>query len=736
MKITKRHFLISGAVVGGGMLVGAGAVGTWVGTFDRRSLQQDALGPKGEDLIAQWIRIDPTGLVTLISPHTEMGQGSQTSLLQIVLDELDSDPARTVVEVAPADPAFSHSDAITGLALGAEEAEGAMRKVVEKAMGRVGQVAGIQFTGGSTAIRFTGWRGIRRAAADARTRLAEAGASELGVPVGEVTTRNGEVVHERSGQRVGYGDIASTAAALPIVDEPKFKDPSSWRYIGTSHPRIDIPDKVFGAARYGIDVEVPGMRHAAVAPAPKLMGRVTGVRNESKLRAMPGVESIVVLEDGVAVVADNPWRAERAVARAEIDCDAPETGALESKKLAKARRSAVLGDSEAKQLHEIGEGAAELAGDDVIVAEYSSPWLAHAPMEPLNATVWEEGEQIHFATGVQGPLAARRAAADALGRPFEDITLHSHTMGGGFGRRNGLASSSLNWVTMAGRIHAAVGGAIKMTWSREADMRLSRYRPADHAVMRAKLGADGRPTHWWGRSFASVSAVPETLPPYQIPHITVETLAAEPETPYCYWRSVDAWSHATFIECFIDELAEAAGEDPLTYRLSLLEPASRHARALRKVGEMARWPDGPSEGRGLGVAVSEGFGSVAAVVVEASHGDGGPRVHRAFCALDCGLAIHPGSAEVQMEGGIHWAISAALWGRIDSDERGGVVQSNFHDYRIVSMADAPHVTTEIITDPTVPVGGVGEVSTPVAGAAVLNALARVGERPRHLPVVA
>lgn len=730
MRITRRGLLISAAAAGGAMLVGTVGIGAWVGAYDRKSRQQAAMGP-GVKLVTQWIQIDEDGTVTLHAPHTEMGQGTQTSLLQIMLDELDVDPSKAVYQLAPADPAFTHSDAIEGLLAGEADLTTWSGTFVDRLFGRVCELGGIQFTGGSLSVRFTGWRGIRRAAASARMMLVQAAADELGVPPTELTTENSEVVHAASGRRLGYGQLAAAAVALPIPDEPLYKKPGEWKYIATAFPRIDIPEKVFGEPVYGIDVEVPNMRYAAVAPPPLAQGRVTGVRNEAEVKKRRGVEAIVVLADCVAVVADNPWRAEQAARALQITCDPPEGGPLDHGAHEKLRREAVAGAD--SHVATWGATAQAMSGSQVVEATYLTPYFVHAPMEPLNCTVWEEGGQLHVATGVQGPLSARTQAATSLGVAFDRVTLHAKTMGGGFGRRNGLLGGSLNWIRIACEIHVAVGGAVKTTLSREASIRMSMYHPADAGLMQARLGPDGRPEAWFSRVYVPQMQADEANPGYAIPAVTVNTVGADPILPFGVWRSVGAFTNVFFNECFVDELAERAGADPVDYRLSLLGDHPRRQRALRRVAEMSGWKGRKQGDRGFGVAAAHSFASEVAVVVEASVANGKPVVHNVWCAFDCGTPVNTGSVETQLQGGLFWGLSAALFGEITFED-GVMVQSNLHNYRVATFRDAPRIHTELILDHEVEIGGVGEASTPLLAPALANALAAVAKRPRSLPI--
>lgn len=731
--ITRRGLLIGAGVAGGGLLLGSVGIATYVTAYDQRRLQAGALA-QGSKLVTQWISVSPDNAVTLHGPHTEMGQGTQTSLLQILLEELDADPEHTRYRLAPADPAFAITEMVEGALaeLAGFEAKGWTEHFVRDAMGRSAQLAGVQFTGGSMAIRFTGWVGIRRAAASARAMLAQAGAEALGVPVSEVRTENSHVHHDASGRSVPYGELADRAAALELPEAPPFKKREDYRFVGKPFPRFDLPEKVFGDPVYGMDEAVEGMRYAAVAPPPLAQGRVTGVTNRDEVEQRRGVEAVVVMDDAVAVVADNPWRAEQAVRALQITCDPPEGGPLDHVSDEAARLAAL---AEVSEVISVGETVGELSGDDVVEATYVTPYYVHVPMEPMNATVWEQDGKHHVATGTQGPLNTRYIAAKALGRPWQDVILHARTMGGGFGRRNALVAASINWVRQACHIQQAVGGAVKLIWSREAGVRMSTYHPADAARLRARLGPDGKPVDWRSDVYAPVMASTEVLPAYAgVPNRSTYSASGSPALPFGYWRSVAAFTTTYFFECFVDELAEKAGVDPLAYRLSLLEEGGREARTLTTAAERAGYTARVVGDRGFGIAFASAFGSLAAAVAEVSLDGDTPVVHRISCAIDCGTPVNPGSVEAQAQGGLYWGVSAALYGKVEFEE-GRMVQSNFHNYRVATFRDAPRVDVDVLVSPDATIGGVGELSTPLAAPAIANALAALTERRRTLPLI-
>jgi len=411
-----------------------------------------------------------------------------------------------------------------------------------------------------------------------------------------------------------------------------------------------------------------------------------------------------------------------------MECEPPTNGILDTEVFQKKQMETIQ-NGEMNVLLAKGEALKEAT----VEAEYFAPYLAHTPMEPLNATCWKEGDTVHIATGVQDPLAARRFIAEQIGIPMEKIELHAHTMGGGFGRRSALAGVNLNWLRHVAQIFKSIGGAIKLTWSREADIRLSTFRPSDRVFMKGTLGEDRTITHWHSRMYAPVLQPREATPLYDIPNITIESAQGEPLLPFSYWRSVDASTQCFFVECFVDELAREAGKDSIEFRLSMLKNSSRHARVLKHIKEMSNWKEHPSTKTALGIAITESFGSIVSQVAEVSAENDVVRVHRVWCVIDCGIAINPASVEAQMQSGIHYGLSAALYGKI-TVKNGEIHQSNFHNYKAVRFADAPRIEVEILKSPEVPIGGVGEPGTPPIAPAVANAIAKLTQRPRELPI--
>jgi len=442
----------------------------------------------------------------------------------------------------------------------------------------------------------------------------------------------------------------------------------------------------------------------------------------------------MVVQEGVAVVADNPWRAEQAAQSVEFTEIAPPNAAQSTETLL-SKMKAALDDPE--QLSEVrAHGDVESIEEGrAVTAEYVVPFLAHAPMEPPNVTIWREGEVVHVAAGVQDPLAVRLWVVEQLNLPEEQVVFHPHTMGGSFGRRSAAGDDMLNFITQACTVFQALNQPVKLCWSREMDIRFDRYREQSVARYHGVIADDGTVQSWQVDTYGEVNIVDDVVTAYQVPHLRRRNVAEETFVPYAYWRSVSASIHCFFNECFIDELAALANADPLQYRLDHLPEGHRLRPVIEAARDMAQWRVGVAEdGSAMGVAAYALFGSYCCQIARVSLVNGKPKVHDAWCAVDCGTVINPDGVIAQMEGGMIFGLTAALYGRIDI-EAGGVKQSNFHDYRMVRMVDAPRLHVALVPDGSAP-GGVGEVAVPHLSAAVANALALLGPRPRSLPLIA
>jgi isoquinoline 1-oxidoreductase subunit beta len=676
-----------------------------------------------------WIRIDTDGSVTLTLDRSEMGQGSQTGLAMLLAEELDADWSAVRLGPMPENPAgWSRT----------------MR------------------TGGSRAIEGS-WEPLRKAGAAARVMLVRAAAETWGVDPAECHAEKGEVVHGSSDRRLAYGRLVGRAAALPVPTDAPLKDPKDFSIIGTRVRRIDTPSKVDGTAVFGIDVKVAGMLIASIERSPVLGGKIKKV-NADWAKDLPGVRHIVELEAsswmappggggwaagcaaGVAVVADTYWQAVVARRALQIDWDEGNAATLDSASV--RAQLAQLAGRPAIVAQAIGDASTAMAGAAKrIEAVYDVPFIHHATMEPMNCTAYVQADGVDVWAPTQNQGDAQKVAAQVSGLPVEKVRIHTTLSGGGFGRR-----LEPDFVSEAVRISKAVGAPVKVIWSREDDMRNGFYRPTSYNRFTAGLDGSGMPMAWTHR----IAGTPLRLKfgplekgiddslidgavdlPYAIPNVLVEQATLElPPVPRGPWRSVGV-SHNGFVtECFFDEMAVAGGHDPVELRRVLLRNKPRHLRALVMAAEKSDWatPLPAGHGRGRGIALAE-WGptvcvEVAEVVVDA---DGTVHVPRVTCVVDCGPAVNPGQIEAQMEGGIIFGLSAALYGEITL-AGGRVVQGNFDTYPVVRMPEAPVVDVHIVPS-TDKIGGTGEPGVPPIAPAVCNAIfAATGKRVRRLPI--
>ncbi len=720
-KVSRRKFLLgTGAVLGGGLVLGYAALPNQMSDLARAN--------KGAgSILSGWIKITPDNKVTVIVPHAEMGQGAHTALPMMAADELDADWSLVSVEEAPGLPEYANQPLGEGFIVG-DKLPDILAPLINKAFYSIAQAMDLQITGGSTSVRFTGHYGMRVAGAAAREMLMKAAAKEWGVPIGSLTTEESFVHHKASGRSASYGSLAEAASAFDPNPTPKLKAKSEHTIVGTrTVKRFDIPSKVDGSAKYGIDAEVDGMLYAAIARVPVHGGTITSIDDVAAL-AMPGVKKVCNLGYAYAVVADKYWRAKTALEAVEIEFDGGGNEFLNSDAIF-ARFNDDLKVLELE--YDIDEGDVDGAEGELVEADYAVPYLAHACMEPMNCTAWVRDGVCDIWTGTQAPLMARTAAATAAGLEPENVTVHNHMLGGGFGRR---IHAENDYVAPAVEIAVMAGAPVKTIWSREEDMRFDEYRPAVVSRFTAKLGDDGMPTAWQNRYSDKREPVEAPLIPYSVAAQSIGFVRSQSHLKLGPWRSVDHSQHAFFTESFIDELAHAANVDPLEYRLSLLKDAPRHANVLQKAADAAGWYAGVRDGRAMGLAVHESFGSIVAHVAEVSvNSDAMIQVHRISSAVDCGEAINPDNVESQIESAIIYGMTAACYGEI-TVENGQVVEGNFPEYEMVRLAEVPDISIQII-ESGAPLGGLGEPGLPPTAPAMTNAIyALTGVRVRKLPI--
>ena len=724
MAISRRAFIVGGALAGGGLLLG------YALTPFSNLKRARTVGAEGDEiLLLTWVRLAPDGAVTVIVPHSEMGQGIHTSLPMMLAEELDADWSQVRMAQAPADPAFANGALARGYFRGDHEIPASLSGIMDFSARKIAEFMNAQITGGSLSIRATGVDGMRRTGAAARWMLVQAAAAAWGVPAAEITTEKGKLFHAASKREAGYGEFASAAASFdPPADVP-LKPRAQYTIVGRSLPRFDVPAKVDGRARYGVDTRVPGMVYAAVKASPVFGGKVASF-DPAAVANRRGVLKVVEIPGGVALVADNTWRAQQALDALPVKWDEG-AGAAHSSDSIFAGMEAALKKGELKKDWAVGDADAALRGAAKVVEQtYRLPYLAHACMEPMNCTASFADGKLEIWGGFQDGLGARMTAAKLAGLPWEKVALHHTAMGGGFGRRG----PTLNYLAQAIAIAKHVDRPVNMIWSREEDLTQDNYRNASVARIRGGLDAEGRPIAWVYEFAEKHDPAEATLIPYGIPHRLARYASDTDPIPFGPWRSVDNSIHGFYIESFVDELAFAAGKDAFAFRRDLLAGSPRHLAVLNGVAQMSGWGTPLPKGRARGISLKESFGTIVAQVAEASAGpDGRARVHKVWCAADPGEVVHPGGLAAQMEGGIIYGLTAALYGEI-SIAGGRVVEKNFPDYPMVKMADAPVI--EVMLMPSgARTGGAGEPGTPPIAAATANAVfAATGHRIRALPL--
>jgi isoquinoline 1-oxidoreductase beta subunit len=662
-----------------------------------------------------FLRIAPDGTVTVLLAHSEMGQGMWTGLVMLVAEELDLDWSKVRVEHAPAADAYAHT------------------------------AYGIQMTGGSTSIASEFDR-YRQVGALARTLLVQAAAQKWNVPAADCRVERGTVV--AGTHRAGFGELAEAAAKLPRPAQVALEPRSSWTVIGKPRKRLDSAAKVQGRAGFGMDVQFPGLHTALVARSPYFGGRVKRFDGAQALK-VPGVKAVVQVPSGVAVVADNFWTAKLGRDALDIDWDAGDGGTIDTDVLARSYRE--MADKPGVRVKAAGDPASAMPkAARVVEAAYDFPYLAHATMEPLNCTVRIAADKCEVWTGTQFQSLDQKVAAEVTGLKSEQVEIHTQFLGGGFGRR---ATPTSDFVREAVHVAKAAGLPVKTVWTREDDMRGGYYRPLFFHKVKVGLDAQGAPLAWQhtlvGQSFllgtpfeemvkdghdpTSTEGVADSAYLADVPHHMVELHSPRLPVTTLWWRSVGHTHTAFVMETLMDELAKAAGQDPLAYRRARLARHPRHLGVLNLAAERAGWGTAPSTGRFRGLAVHESFGSFIAQVAEVSVDAGRIRVHRVVCAIDCGTAVNPAGVVAQIESAVVYGLTAALYGEITLRD-GRVQQSNFHDYRPLRLHEMPVVEVHIVPSTERP-SGVGEPGVPPIAPAVANAVfAATGERLRRLPL--
>ncbi len=715
--VKRRLFLFGGAALVGGGLFALG--------WGDRSARNSAIAlttEKGENSFLGWIKIAADDVITLYSPHIDFGQGSQTALAQMLADELDADWKHIVVEQAPAHMGFANV-ALGRSFLGEMVGAGINSALPTSLISFLARSMPLQVTGGSSAIRATGQYGFRIIGAATRLALIEEAAEKLNVPAAELTANNSVISHAKSGKSLRYGELAAGAAERNLGSDPKLRERKDYKFIGKPMPRLDIPAKVNGSAVYGIDVRVPNMRVAAVMMAPVRGGKLQSV-DVAPAMAVNGVEKVLKLDDAIIVIAKGYWQANKGIQALSAKFTDGGNGKISS--------ASILADQ--MKLNNEGAKIAAPVGGKLLTSEFQTPFLHQAMMEPFAMTAHFKDGKLEAWAGTQDPLSARKILAEAVGIDFDDVTLHTTLMGGGFGRRFPPYSQILGQVAAAAK---GVPYPVKLIWSREEDVKHGAYRPQVAARLQAGLSKDGKIAIWASDYSQNDDAAAEGTVPYTIPEFEARHHAYISNQINAYWRSVNASQHGFFNESFVDELAHLAGEDPYQFRRKHLPAGSRHLAVLDAVAKRAGWGTPMPEGVGRGIAMVESFGTIVAEVVEATtKEDGTPKVLRAFAVVDCGTTVNPLNAAAQIEGGIIMGLSSAIGEAITLDA-GAVQQSSYPDYPIMRLADAPPIIDVHFIESDAKMGGIGEPGLPPAAPALANALfMATGKRVRNLPILA
>ncbi len=706
---SRRGFMLSAAAATGALLVGfAPSVGV-------------AQGARGARAFTPYIRIDGNGKVTILSAHMDMGQGIYHGLATLVNEELRADWSQIEVVGGAGDP---------------------------KAFGNLEWGGAIQGTGGSTGIASSFDR-YRRAGAAARQMLVQAAANDWKVAASEISVDRGVLRH--GDRQATFGALATKAAALPVPANVRLREPKDWTFIGKDRDvlaKFDSLAKSTGRQDFTIDVKLPGLL-TAVMIHPPLFGATVRSFDASKAKAMRGVVDVVRVPRGVAVVADSMWRALKAREAVSVEWDESKAEKRSSDALMAEYRRIAAQPGKAVAAN-VGQAERALAGAaKTVEATYEFPYLAHAALEPLNAVARIEDGRVEVWGGHQMPDIYQAIAAQVAGVTPDKVTLHVMKTGGGFGRR---AVADGDIISEAVSVSKAIGGRpVRVQWTREDDMRGGRYRPAYVHRLQAGLDREGRLVAWRnhivGQSIAagtpfeagivtngvdSTSVEGAQKLPYAIPNMKVELTTTEAGVPVLWWRAVGSTHTAYAVEAFLDEVAEAAGKDPIAFRLGMMKDHPRHAAVLRLAAEKAGWDKPPAAGRYRGVALAESFNSIVAQIAEVSVENGGPRVHRVVCAMDCGLAVNPDNIRAQIEGGVGFGLGAVLKSRLTLD-KGRVVEGNFDGYEVLRIEEMPEVEVHLVPSSRKPTG-VGEPGVPPIGPAVANAWHQATrKRVRSLP---
>jgi len=693
-KLKRRSFIKSSTLAATGLIIGF--------TYDpQKSL---AAKTKIKNELGLWIRISSDDTITLIVPSSEMGQGVNTSLPMIIAEELDANWEGIRTETAPANSDYKNPEGF-----------------------------GAQNTGSSNSVKGF-WVLLQETGAAAREMLISAAAQRWNVPLEECDTKLGYVIHKNTNKKLSYGKLAVAASKIDIPSSPTIKSKEKYSLVGKSIQRIDVPEKVTGAAKFGIDIRLPEMLFATVRQSPIFGGEILSL-DKVAAKAIRGVKAVLPVPNGIAVVADNTWRAKKGMDALNPQFTGGETTKLSSQNIHNKLITA---------LDE--EGKAKIDTEKSLDLEYEVPFLAHSTLEPMNCTASVKGSSCEVWVPTQNQGMSMDVTKEITGLNDEQIKINTTLLGGGFGRRG-----ETDFVTQAVTISKSLNKPVQVTWMREEDMQHDFYRPACISRFQIGLNKEGLPIQWENQlagpsilkrfvaamgwfGFDPTSTVGANELPYTIPDFNFDYSLVDTGVPVGFWRSVGSSYNAFFTECAIDEAAILANQDPYEYRLKLLKDQPRYLKVLEKVAKNANWGEPLPKNHGLGLAIHKSFGSIVSTVIEvSSNASGIIKLEKAWIVIDCGKVVNPDIVKAQMEGGFIFGLSAALGEEITLKD-GRVEQSNFHDYSILRLKGSPKISVEIIESGS-EIGGVGEPAVPLAAPALTNAIfSASGERIRSLPL--
>jgi len=725
-KWTRRAFITTGVLTGGALVLGVA-----IRPGNRADKVRGMIAGEGETVLNIWLKIDADNTVTVIVPHAEMGQGTHTTLPMMLADEMDADWKMVKMLEAPGNEEYANYALARGFIMGDKDFPSILLGTVDGVFLTATKQMSLQITGGSASVRFTGMYAMRVAGAAARAVLVAAAAEKWQVAEEELLVENSYISHQQSKRSAPFSDFVARAAELSQPAKPKLKNPDEFKIMGSSPPRFDIPDKVNGKAKFGIDAVLPNMKYAAIKASPVFGAALKPLADEA-IANMPGVHKVVNLENAVAVIADGYWLAKNALDKLPVQFEETANDVISSEDIydqyLKDMDKAISEGNEEKDIKKGDTDDALQSASEVVEAEYRVPYLAHATMEPMNCTALVNTEECQIWVGSQNPLGFAASVAEALDLDTENVRVHNHYLGGGFGRR-----AMPDVAVQAALIAKTVDYPVKLIWSREEDTRQDHYREANISRFKSALNDKGQIAGWNNQFLFKHD--PEEAPhiPYDIDNQFIHYALSKTHVPWGWWRSVDSSMHGFFTESFMDEMAYKANKDPYQFRRDHLTKAPRFLKVLELAAEKSDWDKPLPENWGRGIAIHKSFGTIVAQVAEIEIIDGNLKVHRVVCAADPGFAFHEDGFMAQMESGIIYGLTAALYGEI-SIENGAVKQSNFHDYKMLRMNEAPKIESYIIKSDNWP-GGAGEPSTPGIAPAVANAIFNAsGIRIRQLPI--